>query len=145
MILAFFQSVMPLIGWFGGVQIEEYIVNFDHWLAFGLLAILGIKMILETFKDEEEKTFNPLLLSVVIGMGLATSIDALVVGISLAFLNINIFISIAIIGFITFFVSMIGMLLGKNATGAIGKKFEIFGGIILIGIGVKILMEHLYF
>ena len=126
-IMAFFQALLPFIGWLGGTQIHKYIVEFDHWVAFLLLSMLGIKMIFESFKSNEKKSFNPLLLSVVVLMALATSIDALVVGISLAFMKINIYKGIVIIGLITFLVSMLGMLLGKNADIKLGKKIEILG------------------
>jgi manganese efflux pump family protein len=142
-VLAIFQSFMPLLGWLGGTQIERYISNYDHWIAFGLLSILGIKMTVETFKNTEEKKFNPLLLSVLVVMAIATSIDALVVGISFALLNTNIYFAISIIGSVTFLVSMIGMSLGKNVNGKFGKKAQIIGGLILIGIGLKILLSHL--
>ncbi len=144
-ILAFFQALMPFIGWLIGKQVENLISNYDHWIAFGLLSILGIKMIYESFsKDEENKKFNPLIIWVVIGMAVATSIDALVVGVSFAFIEINIYWSLLIIGFVTFLVSMIGMLLGKKVGSKLGKRMEIIGGIILIGIGLKILLSHLF-
>jgi putative Mn2+ efflux pump MntP len=142
-VLAFFQSLMAFIGWLGGIQIEKYISNYDHWIAFGLLSILGIKMITEAFKEDEEKTFNPMLLSVLIGMALATSIDALVAGVSMALINTSIYLALIIIGVITFLVSMTGILLGKNVTGKFGKRSEIIGGLILAGIGLKILISHL--
>lgn len=143
-ILAFFQTLMPFVGWFLGKQIEQIISNYDHWIAFGLLLILGLKMIVESFKPETKKnnlTFPKL--SILIGMAIATSIDALVVGISFAFINVNIYWSILIIGFITFLVAMIGMLFGKTIGNKFGNKIEIFGGLILIGIGIKILFSHL--
>lgn len=142
-VLAFFQTLMPLLGWFGGTQIAEYISSIDHWIAFGLLSIVGIKMIIDSFKEEEDKKTNPLLFRVLILMGLATSIDALVVGVSLAFSDVNIYQSIVIIGIITFLSAMIGMLIGKSANGKLGKKVEIIGGLILFGIGLKILIEHI--
>jgi manganese efflux pump family protein len=143
LILAIFQSMMPFIGWVGGMQIQKYIIDYDHWIAFGLLSVLGTKMIIESFKNAEEKKFNPLLLSVIIVMAIATSIDALVVGISFAFINTNIYIAMLIIGAITFLVAMLGMLLGKNVNSKFGKRAEILGGLILIGIGIKILLNHL--
>jgi putative Mn2+ efflux pump MntP len=143
-VLAFFQALMPFIGWLGGSQIEKYIKSSDHWIAFGLLFLLGLKMISEAFKtDEGKKSYNPMLLTALVAMALATSIDALVVGVSLAFVDYNIYLAIGIIGIITFLVSMIGMLLGKSVNGRFGKKAEIAGGIMLIAIGVKILLSHL--
>ena len=142
-ILAFFQAIMPLAGWFLGSQVANLISNYDHWIAFGLLTILGIKMIYESFKNNSVKTdSNNLTLPVLVGMAIATSIDALVVGVSFAFVKLNIYYTILIIGAITFLVAMIGMLLGKKVGGKFGTKMEIFGGLILIGIGIKILLSH---
>lgn len=143
LVLAFFQTLMPLIGWFGGVQLGRLMSDFDHWIAFGLLFLLGTKMIADTFKKEEEGKINPMMLRVLIYLGLATSMDALVVGVSLALISTKIIIALAVIGFTTFMAAMIGMLLGKNATGKLGKKVEVLGGLILIGIGIKILIEHI--
>lgn len=142
-ILAFFQAIMPLAGWFLGSQVANLISNYDHWIAFGLLTILGIKMIYESFKNNSVKTdSNNLTLPVLVGMAIATSIDALVVGVSFAFVKLNIYYTILIIGATTFLVAMIGMLLGKKVGGKFGTKMEIFGGLILIGIGIKILLSH---
>ncbi|GAB4374863.1 MAG: manganese efflux pump MntP family protein [Calditrichia bacterium] len=142
-VLAFFQSVMPFFGWLGGIQVEKYLYDYDHWIAFGLLSAIGFKMIIDSFKDSPDKKFNPLWFPVLISMAIATSIDALVVGITLAFIDTSIYLALIIIGSVTFLVSMVGMLLGKNITGKFGKKVEIVGGLILIGIGTKILMNHL--
>ena len=134
---------MPLAGWFLGSQVANLISNYDHWIAFGLLTILGIKMIYESFKNNPVKTdSNNLTLPVLVGMAIATSIDALVVGVSFAFVKLNIYYTILIIGATTFLVAMIGMLLGKKVGGKFGTKMEIFGGLILIGIGIKILLSH---
>ena len=143
LVLAFFQTLMPLIGWLGGVQVGRLMSDFDHWIAFGLLFLLGVKMIADTFEKEEERKINPMMLSVLIYLGLATSVDALVVGVSLALISTDIYLALAVIGFTTFMAAMIGMLLGKNATGKLGKNIEVLGGLILIGIGTKILIEHL--
>lgn len=142
--LGFFQALMPTIGWLIGVKIEKYIENFDHWIAFGLLFIIGLKMILESMKtDENDKNFNPLNPKVLLMMSLATSIDALVAGISFAFIEYKWFISGFIIGATTFIISMLGILFGKKMGAKFGNKMEILGGIILILMGVKILMQHL--
>ncbi len=143
LVLAFFQTLMPLLGWFGGVQLGKLFSEVDHWIAFGLLFLLGLKMIADTFKHDEERKINHQMLTVLIYLGLATSMDALVVGVSLALISTRIILALAIIGFTTFMAAMIGMLLGKNATGKLGKKVEVLGGLILIGIGVKILIEHI--
>ena len=115
-IMALFQTVMPLIGIFLGLQVSDYISEYDHWLAFGLLSLLGAKMIIDSFKEEEEKLMqNPLKLTNVIGMSVATSIDALAVGVIFAGLNMNISLMAFVVGSVTFLVAMIGMLLGKRA------------------------------
>lgn len=143
-VLAFVQALMPLIGWALGLQIKNLISSYDHWIAFGLLSIIGIKMIVESLKDEKDKEeLNPLKPIVLLGMAIATSIDALIIGISFAFLEVNILFSISLIGVVTYIVAMMGMLFGKNAGKWFGKKMEIVGGLILIAIGLKILLEHL--
>jgi putative Mn2+ efflux pump MntP len=143
-VLAFFQAFMPLLGWFLGTQIREFIIDFDHWIAFILLNLIGGKMIIESSKKEnEKKEFNPLNTMVLIGIAVATSIDALVVGVSFAFIRVDIFLSVVIIWLLTFIVSMIGIYIGKKTGDLFGKKVEILGGIILIGIGAKIVIQHL--
>ena len=142
--LALFQAVMPIIGWFIGTKIEKWIVSFDHWIAFGLLLIIGVRMIRESFQKEKNGSkINPLKLKQIITMSIATSIDALVVGITLAIGQINILLTMFIIGFTTGVLSMLGILFGKKTGMLFGKKMEILGGIILIFIGVKILYDHL--
>ncbi|MCX6270239.1 MAG: manganese efflux pump MntP family protein, partial [Bacteroidetes bacterium] len=144
--LAFFQGLMPLVGWFIGKKIAVVLHHADHWIAFGLLGLLGLKMIWESLKKTEETVeFNPLDIRILLMMSLATSIDALVVGVSFGTLNVNILLAILIIGAVTFTISMLGILFGKKTGNRFGKKMEILGGLILIGIGVKILIQHLYF
>ncbi len=137
-----FQAIMPLIGYFLGSQFEHLIQNVDHWIAFALLAILGIKMIIEAFKKEEKMDdsfkFNRMII-----LALATSIDALAVGITFSVLNISIWLAVLIIGLITFCLSTIGVKLGHLFGSKFQKPAEILGGIILILIGLKILLEHL--
>jgi len=143
-ILAVIQALMPVIGWFGAIQIKDYIVSFDHWIAASLLWLIGAKMIWESISPKEDDELkNPLKTTVLLGIAIATSIDALAVGVSFGFLDVNMYLSSAIIGFTTFLVAMIGMLLGKKAGGLLGKRAEVFGGLILIIIGIKILIEHL--
>jgi putative Mn2+ efflux pump MntP len=142
--LALFQGIMPLLGWLAGKRISEYLSNYDHWIAFGLLLIIGIRMIWESQKKEENKTINPLNIWFLIYISLATSIDALIVGLSFAFFETKIYTSIIIIGVVTFIASMLGILFGKKAGVHLGKKMEILGGIILIVIALKILLEHLF-
>ena len=142
--LAVFQAAMPVIGWLAGSGIKNYAENFDHWIAFGILALLGAKMIYESFNtDPEDRSFNPLDIKVMIGMAIATSIDALIVGFSFALLNYRIFISVGIIGFVTYVVAMLGMLFGKKIGTKMGRRMEVLGGVMLILIGLKILIEHL--
>jgi manganese efflux pump family protein len=141
-VLAFFQALMPLIGWGAGKGIVSYARDLDHWIAFILLSGLGAKMIYESFGKDDDRKLNPLQLKVRIGMAIATSIDALVVGFSFAFLEYRIMMSTIIIGFVTFLVSMLGLLFGKKVGARLGKRMEIIGGIILIAIGIKILIEH---
>ncbi|MGV8112040.1 putative manganese efflux pump MntP [bioreactor metagenome] len=151
--LAFFQAFMPLLGWTAGTGIRNYLADYDHWIAFGLLSLLGIKMITESLKaDEERNGFNPLKPAVLLTMSLATSIDAFVVGISFALIEtpetpvwLAILIPVLMIGSVTFIMSMLGILFGKKAGSRLGKRMELLGGIILIGIGLKILTEHLGF
>lgn len=142
-VLAFFQALMLLLGWFGGSQVAAYISNVDHWIAFGLLSVVGGRMIIEAFNPVEDKKNKSLSFRVLVLMGIATSMDALVVGVSLAFFEINIWQSIIIIGFITFLAAMIGMLIGKCSNQKSSKKIEIVGGLILIVIGLRILLEHI--
>lgn len=143
-VMAFFQALMPLIGWIAGKGIADYVRDFDHWIAFFLLLGLGLKMFYESFSKDAEQKINPLDLKVRIGMAIATSIDALIIGFSFAFLEFRIVASTIIIGATTFIVSMLGLLFGKKIGSHLGKRMEIVGGFILIGIGTKILLEHLY-
>jgi putative Mn2+ efflux pump MntP len=142
--LAVFQAAMPLIGWLAGSGIKNYAESFDHWIAFGILSVLGGKMIYESFEtNPENRSFNPLDFKVMIGMAIATSIDALIVGFSFALLNYKILLSVGIIGFVTYVVAMLGMLFGKKIGERMGRRMEILGGVMLILIGLKILIEHL--
>jgi putative Mn2+ efflux pump MntP len=142
--LAVFQAAMPVMGWLAGSGIKTYAESFDHWIAFGTLALLGGKMIYESFKtDPEDRSFNPLNIRVMIGMAIATSIDALIVGFSFALLNYKIVVSIGIIGAVTYIVAMLGMLFGKKIGARMGRRMEILGGLMLILIGIKILFDHL--
>ena len=140
---AFFQAFMPVLGWLLGSSVKQYVEAFDHWIAFGLLSILGIKMIIESIRGEEGEKVDIFNLKVILSMSVATTIDAFIVGIVFASLSTNLFLAIPIIGSVTFVVAMLGMLFGKNAGKLLGKKMEIVGGLILIAIGVKVLVEHL--
>ena len=137
-----FQALMPLIGYFLGVQFEDYLTAVDHWIIFGLLSLIGINMILESRKEETKKC-DTLSLGNMTILSLATSIDALAVGITFAFLHADIFISMAVIGFTTFVLSFSGVVIGNLFGSRFKSKAEIAGGIVLILIGAKILLEHL--
>lgn len=144
-IFAAFQGLMPLLGWLVGIQFVDYIKEYDHWIAFALLFIIGARMILVSLKPEEKRTgINPFKPIVLIGMALSTSIDALIVGITFAFIEVNIVSSVLIIGFVTYVAAMLGILFGKKAGQHFGKRIEIIGGLMLIAIGLKILLEHLH-
>ncbi len=144
--LALFQAFMPLIGWLVGNSMKSLIEPVDHWIAFGLLSLIGGKMILESFMDSESREIkNPLDIKVILTLSIATSIDALAVGFSFATLLDQILIAVFIIGAVTFIASMLGILLGKKTGPKINRFAEITGGLILIFIGTKILIEHLFY
>ena len=141
-----FQALMPLLGWLSGSLFESFITAIDHWIAFILLALIGGNMIREAIhgKDEEDDDCN-LALSHVLLLAVATSIDAFAVGITFAFLKVDVLTSIAIIGITTFVLCFAAVYLGSKL-GTILKKYAgIFGGVILILIGARILIEHLFF
>ncbi|MBR2696185.1 MAG: manganese efflux pump [Parasporobacterium sp.] len=142
-----FQAGMPLIGYYAAVRFERYITVVDHWIAFGLLLFIGGKAIFEAVKDlkSEEKIEEEFRLKIgeLIILAIATSIDALAVGISFAFLKVSIWKSVTIIGITTLILSFIGVLIGNRFGAKFKAKAEIAGGIILILIGLKILLEHL--
>ena len=141
--LSVFQTVMPVIGWFAGVGLKKYIMAADHWIAFVLLSFIGIKMMYDGFTDKSGKRSVDLKMLTLFGQSLATSVDALVVGFSFAFIRTSILVPVLVIGSITFLVSVAGLYLGKLYRSKTGKKLEVLGGLILLGIGIKILMEHL--
>jgi len=142
---AAFQGILPVLGWFMGTGIKSYVESFDHWIAFVLLAYLGGKMIYEgATMPAYKKESNIYSFRHIAILSLATSIDALVVGFSYALAETEkIFGGALIIGAVTFFFSMLGIRIGKDVGGKLGPKVELLGGIILLGIGVKILFEHL--
>lgn len=140
-----FQCMMPILGWVLGSSVRTYIEAVDHWIAFGLLAVIGLNMIKESMSDEEEAGEGELTVKVLVLQAIATSIDALAVGISFAVLQVNILQAAAIIGVVAFVFSFIGGVLGKSIGGLLQGKAELAGGIVLILIGCKILIEHLFF
>ena len=137
-----FQAVMPLIGWLFGMNFELYIRSIDHWIAVFLLSFLGIKMIIEAIKNDDNDNSTYLDNKELIILSIATSIDALAVGVTFAFLNIDIIPICVSIGVITFFVCFIGVLIGKKIGSVFKNYAQIIGGIILILIGLNILNEH---
>lgn len=139
-----FQALMPLIGYFMGISFADYVSNVDHWIAFALLAIIGGKMIKEAFEKDEEGEYNPdFSFKTMLMLAIATSIDALAVGISFACLKVDIWTSIIVIGLMTGAFSAFGVLLGNVFGNRFKSKAEFAGGFILVAIGVKILLEHM--
>lgn len=138
-----FQGIMPLIGWFTSLSFHKLLIQINHWIAFSLLAIIGSKMIYETCQAKTETKFNPLDNYTLIGLAIATSIDALAVGLSLSVLEISILSTAAAIGIITFGLSLASVYLGHKWGKLCQLKLEIVGGIILIFLGSKILISHL--
>ncbi len=142
-----FQVLMPLLGWYGASTFNQLIEDYDHWIAFGLLTILGIRMIREQFSDEEQASFDPTSLKVLLTLAVATSIDAMAVGISFAFTGFHqvaqLGYPLLIIGFVSFVLSLTGSLIGVFFGKQFHLKVSLFGGVVLIGIGIKILWEHI--
>ncbi len=139
-----FQAAMPLLGWLLGIQFEQYITSFDHWIAFALLAMIGGKMLLEAFnKDGESSVKFVLNIKELLLLAIATSIDALAAGITFAFLNVSILSAIALIGSTTFIFSASGVIIGNRFGLKYKGSAEILGGLVLISIGIKILLEHM--
>ena len=141
-----FQFLMPILGWLAGTTFVHYIDSVDHWLALALLGFVGGKMIKESFdKEQKEYNLNPSRGWSLMLLSIATSIDALAVGLSLAMIGAKIWIPAMTIGIITAALSLVGIYLGKSIGGACSKRAEFVGGIVLIFIGLKIVVEHLFF
>jgi putative Mn2+ efflux pump MntP len=136
-----FQALMPVLGWLAGTRLKGPIASVDHWVAFGLLALIGVKMIHESFAIGV-KRFDPRKHRVLLMLAVATSIDALAVGLSFALLGKGILVPALVIGTVTFCVSCAGVMIGDRVGSTFEKAAEILGGLILIGIGLKILLEH---
>ena len=145
----FFQALMPLLGWFLTSRFSTYLQAVDHWIAFGMLAFIGGKMIADSFKEEDDKSVNPRDLRTQLVLAVATSIDALAVGISYACTGYNtlaqLTVPLVLIGVVSFGMSVLGFSIGVRFGDAVNRKMrpELLGGIILLGIGVRILIEHL--
>lgn len=153
----FFQALMPLVGWLLGARFNVYIKHVDHWIAFTLLAAVGIKMFADGMRDSKEKRKaieaglacpiscrDRLRKRDLLAMGIATSIDALAVGVSFGMLGIGIWSAIAVIGCTTLVLSSLGVYVGKHAGPLLGDRMEMTGAVVLVAIGAKILVEHLY-
>lgn len=138
-----FQAIMPLIGYLLGTQFKDYITAIDHWIAFGLLLIIGINMIREFRNEHCENVGNTFDLKNMTVLSVATSIDALAIGVTFAFLQVDILPAVSLIGVITFLFSAAGVRIGHIFGVKFKSKAEFAGGVILIGIGLKILIEHL--
>lgn len=139
-----FQALMPLAGYFLGINFKDYIVSFDHWISFVLLFAIGMNMIKES-SDSSCETDNSLKFKTMVTLAIATSIDALAVGVTFAFLSVDIVSAVTIIGVTTFILSMLGVKIGNIFGTKYKQKAEFVGGVILILMGTKILIEHLFF
>ena len=142
-----FQALMPVIGYYLGMSFADLVEKVDHWIAFGLLLLIGGNMIREAVKDgegEHDHTDSSFGFKSMLLLAIATSIDALAVGVSFAFLQAPLWSSVAVIGVTTFMFSAVGLLIGKKVGCRFHQGAEIFGGVILILIGLKILVEHLF-
>lgn len=139
-----FQALMPTIGYFLGSAFESFVTSIDHWIAFILLTLIGGNMIKEAFgKDEKENCNDSVDFKTMIVLAIATSIDALAVGITFAFLDVNLPLAVSIIGLTTFIISLIGVKIGNKFGNKYEQKAQIVGGVVLLLIGLKILLEHL--
>ncbi len=134
--------IMPVIGWYAGQGLKEIIAGVDHWIAFGLLAFIGSKMIYDSTRKDKENAEQTLRIHTLLTLAIATSIDALMVGLSFAFLQTSLIEPILLIGIITFSLSILGFYFGCGIGRVFGNKIKVIGGLILIGIGIRILLEH---
>ena len=140
-----FQALMPLIGWALGIRFQSMITNIDHWIAFVLLAVIGANMIKESFSKEEECPDASFGFKTMLTLAVATSIDALAVGVTFAFLDVSIVPAVLLIGATTFVCSAVGVKIGNVFGNRFQSKAEFLGGLVLFAIGLKILIEHLFF
>jgi putative Mn2+ efflux pump MntP len=141
-----FQAMMPVMGWAAGLTVRARIERYDHWIAFGLLAFVGINMIREAFKMEEDarQKHDPTRGLTLVMLSVATSIDALAVGLTISMLKVSIWFPALVIGLVAGFFTVVGLQLGKSVGSAerLSPVAEVLGGVVLLGIGVKILIEH---
>ena len=149
LLFGLFQALNPLLGWLGAELFRELIESFDHWIAFAILAFLGVRMVLDAFKEEEKKSFNPRRMKVILTLAIATSIDALAVGISFSCMGYASLVSLAYplvaIGVVSSLMTAVGLFLGVKFGKAFAERLraELWGGLILIAIGIKVLIEHM--
>ena len=138
-----FQALMPIGGWLIGIAVQNWISAYDHWIAFVLLAFVGVRMIVEAFDEKDDKSVSdPTRGLTMVMLSVATSIDALAVGLSLAMLGISIWQPAAVIGIVAAVLTVFGMLMGRRLGSNWGKRVEVCGGLVLCIIGLKILLEH---
>ena len=138
-----FQGLMPIIGYLLGTSFESFVTKIDHWIAFGLLVLIGINMLKEAFGNDTENCNDNVDFKTMVVLAIATSIDAIAVGISFAFLQVNIILAVVLIGIITFTICVLGVKIGNKFGDKYERKAETVGGLILILMGIKILLEHL--
>lgn len=138
----FFQAIMPVFGWIAGESIADLISGFDHWVAFGLLTLVGVRMIYGAIRNESQNFIKSLNIKVLLILSIATSIDALAVGLTLSFLEVSVLFPALVIGVVTFLLCFLGVFVGSRFGSILKNKVEILGGLILIGIGLQILLEH---
>lgn len=142
-IFGFFQGAMPLAGYVIGISFAEYVQSFAHWIAFGLLVGLGVQMLREAQKNEFDEEVTDLSHKTLITLAIATSIDAMAIGVSFAFLQTDIYTAAGVIALVTFVLCVAAVYIGKKLGSILESKAEMLGGLILIGLGTKILLEHL--
>lgn len=145
LLFGFFQALMPLFGYLASIGLGTFIASIDHWIAFALLGVIGGKMLYESFQEGTEDEITVITNKVLLMLAIATSIDAMAAGFTLNLIDINPFLSMLIIGVVTFVFSFLGVFIGTKGGTFLEDKAEKIGGIILIGIGLKILIEHLFF
>lgn len=142
-VFGFFQGAMPVAGYFIGITFAEYVQAFDHWIAFVLLVGLGGKMLYEAYQNEFDDEVTDLSNKTLVTLGIATSIDAMAIGVTFAFLQTDIFTAASVIALVTFILCVVAVYIGKKLGSLLESKAEMLGGVILIGLGCKILAEHL--
>lgn len=139
-----FQALMPVLGWLAGTRIQQFIASFDHWVAFGLLAFVGVRMIRSGFDaNSEAHLTDPSRGGTLVMLAVATSIDAFAIGLSLAVLQVAVFLPALVIGVVAAALSLVGLSIGSQLGKAFGKRMEVVGGLILLAIGIRVILTHL--